>query len=178
MNRRPGKLITLWCALSLWAASAACTSVDAVRLTNETFPSKASPQEVEILDQVPKCPHIALAELSIDDSSLNFGEIQDKIIKKAVELGADAVVFAKPEKEVQHQVAYSSPMMYSPWGYGAYAYPGWGYGGWGSGASSYGYGYGMGYGAYGAGMAVPYDVTVKSLKGLAIRYQEPADPKC
>lgn len=60
-------------------------------------------------------------------------------------------------------------MMYSPWGYGAYAYPGWGYSA---------YGYGMGYGALGAGMAVPYDVMVKSLKGLAIRYQETGGPKC
>jgi hypothetical protein len=161
MNRRSGNLVTLWCALSLGAASAACTSVDAVRLTNETFPPKASPQEVEILDQIPKCPHIALAELSIDDSSLNFGEIQDKIIKKAVKLGADAVVFAKPEKRGSAPGRLSSPMMYSPWGYGASSY-----------------GYGMGCGAYGAGMVAPYDVTVKSLKGLAIHYQETTGPKC
>ncbi len=176
MHRRPGRLVGLWWTLPLWAVLAACASVDAVRLTNETFPPKSSPQEVEVLDQVPQCPHIALAELSIDDSSLDFGEIQDKIIEKAVELGADAVIFAKPQKEVQHQVAYSSPMMYSPWGYGAYAYPGWGYGGWGYGGAPYGYG--MGYGAYGAGMAVPYDVTVKSMKGLAIRYQQTTGPKC
>lgn len=149
------------------AALAACTSVDMIRMTNETFPPKASPSEVEVLDQVPKCPHIQLAELIVDESTDSYDSMQSMILKKAAELGADAVLFARPEKEIRHEVAYSSPMV----GYGG-VYPamGMGMGGW-----MYDpYGFGMGYGS----VAVPYDQPVRTLKGLAIRYTNTIGPKC
>ena len=151
-------------------ASTACITVDAVRLTNKNFPPKASPQEVEVLDKQPPCAHIAIARLSVDDSSYaNFRDEQDKILDKAASLGADAVVFSKPEKHIQQSVTYSSPMMYGPWGYGMYGYPGWGYG-------MGGYGMG-GYGMMG-GMAIPYNYSVKSLQGVAVKYTDPGGPKC
>ncbi|WP_447971965.1 hypothetical protein [Nitrospira sp. Kam-Ns4a] len=159
---RPGQLAA---EALLCAALTACTSVDMIRMTNETFPPKASTDEVEVLDRVPTCPHIQLAELIIEESTDSYDAMQAKILKKAAQLGADAVLFAKPEKEIRHQVAYSSPMV-GPW-----AYPmGWGYGGW-----MYDpYGFGMGYGS----MAVPYDQAVRSLKGLAIRYTNASGPRC
>lgn len=147
------------------AALTACTSVDMIRMTNETFPPRASPSEVEVLDQVPKCPHIQLAELIVDESTDSYDAMQSLILKKAAELGADAVLFARPEKEIRHEVAYSSPMV----GYGG-MYGGMGMGGW-----MYDpYGFGMGYGS----MAVPYDQPVRMLKGLAIRYTNTIGPKC
>lgn len=152
-------------ALVLWT-TAGCTSVDMVRLSDRSFPPKASLEEVALQDREPQCPHLRLAELRIDDSTTDYQTMQDAILHKAMALGADAVVFDKPEKNIQHRVTYQQA--YSPWGYSAYNYPGWGYGGWYYG--SYGYGYG--------GTALPYDVTVRSLKGLAIRYVERGGPKC
>ncbi|MDX1410602.1 MAG: hypothetical protein R3351_00445 [Nitrospirales bacterium] len=59
-------------------------------------------------------------------------------------------------------------MSCGPYGYGTYGYPGWGYG------SGYGYGMGWGYG----GTAIPYNYTVKSLKGVAIHFTHSANNKC
>lgn len=143
-----------------------CTSVDIFLLTNKTFPPKGSIQEVEIIDRDPPCAHIAIAQLSVDDSaSADYRSEQFEILKKAADLGADAVIFSKPEKHIEHGVIYERPVVGSPWGMGSYGYPGWGYG----------TGFGMG---YGAGVALPYDYTVKTLKGIAIRYTDINGPKC
>lgn len=155
-------------ALLTGLAMAACTSVDVVRLTNQTFPPKPSLAEVEVLTATPSRAYIQLAELHIHQSTLRLEDMQNKILRKAAALGADAVVFSKPHQETLRRVAYQ-PMygpMYAPWGYGVYGYPGWGYGGWAGGP--------WGYGPFGPGgmysQAVPYDISVRSLKGLAIRY--------
>lgn len=139
-----------------------CTSVDVVRLTNQTFPPKASTSEVEVLDRKPPCPMVRLALLEIDESSSSFHRMQHEILEQAAKLGADAVVFDRPQKHVEHQVAYEPMSVYSPWGVTAYGYPGWGYGGFGM----------------GGGFATSYDYTVRSLKGLALRYIPASGPKC
>ena len=160
---------------ALCLSIASCSRVDTVQLTNQTFPAKASDQEVEVLDRKPPCAHIAIARLSVDDSEYDsFETEQKKILKKAAALGADAVIFSKPEKQKQHGTMYSGMgcMMCGPWGMGMYGYPGWGYG------MGYGYGYGMGYGMGYGGMAVPYEYTVKSLRGTAIHYTDSTGPKC
>jgi hypothetical protein len=141
-----------------------CTSVDTIRLTSQTFPPKNSIQEVETIDRNPPCPHIALAELSVDDGTGSFDSEQTAILKKAAELGADAVVFHRGTKRIKATPAYA--------GYGGmYAYPGWGYGPYGMG----GYGYG-----YGGGMPLVNDTTVRSLTGIAIRYKDTDEngPRC
>jgi hypothetical protein len=167
MTRGLGRPVRAGAVGLLGLAMTACASVDLVRTTSEHFRPKASIEEVEVLDQVPKCPHIALAEMSMDDASVSFETMQKKMLGKAAELGADAVVFAKPETQIEHQVAYQS--MYSPWGYGGWMYA----------PYPYGYGYYGGWPGFGAGtMAVPYDVKEKSLRGLAIRYTESGGPKC
>ena len=162
-NRVPLSAIGL---LGLALLIGGCTSVDTFLLTNKTFPPKSSFQEVEIVDREPPCAHLAIAQLSVDDSaSADYRSEQFQILKKAADLGADAVIFSKPEKHIEHDVIYDRSVVGSPWGMGYYGYPGWGYG----------TGYGMG---YGAGMAIPYDHTVKSLKGIAIRYTDDSGPKC
>lgn len=140
-----------------------CSSVDVVRLTNETFPPKASTEEVEVLEHDPACPSIRLALLQMEGSDASFQEMQEKMLKKAAKLGADAIVFHRPQEHVEHSLAYQP--VYSPWGMTAYGYPGWGYGGWGM-------------GGFGGSIATPYDYTVKSLKGVAIRYVRGKGPKC
>ena len=140
-----------------------CTSVNTLLLTSQTFPAKVSWQDVKILDREPSCAHIGIAQLSMEGSGLDsYTTEQIDILKKAASLGSDAVVFAKPEKHVEHGISYQSPMMMGgPWGMGSYGYPGWGYG--------------MG---YGRGMAIPYNYTVTSLTGIAIRYTNYAQTKC
>ena len=148
-----------------------CASVDTVRLTNQAFQAKGSLEEVEILDRRPPCAHVAIARLSVDDSEYDsFETEQRKILKKAAALGADAVIFSRPQKEIKQGVTYSGmgcPYC-GPWGYGMYGYPGWGYG------TGYGYGMGWGYG----GTAIPYNYTVKSLRGVAIHYTDSTNRKC
>lgn len=166
------------CVMGLLGAgilTAGCMSVDTILLTSKTFPPKASVQDVEILNREPSCAHIAIAQLSVEGSgSDSYRTEQDKILEKAASLGGDAVVFSKPEKHVRHGVTYQTPMMMGgPWGMGNYWYPGWGYGPYGM-----GYGYGMWGMGYGGGMAIPYDYTVKSLSGIAIRYTKSHPPNC
>ena len=166
MDQNKQNIISLIGLLGMVLLMTNCTSVDTFLLTNKTYPPKQSIQDVEIVDQEPPCAHIAIAQLSVDDSaSTSYRTEQSQILKKAADLGADAVVFSKPEKHIKHTVTYNRPMVGSPWGMGLYGYPGWGYG----------MGYGMG---YGAGMAIPYDYSVKSLKGIAIRYTDASGPKC
>ncbi|MGP0595242.1 hypothetical protein ACTRXD_22195 [Nitrospira sp. T9] len=149
---------------------AGCTSVNTLLLTSQTFPAKSSWQSVRILDREPFCSHISIAQLSMEGSeSDSYATWQIDILKKAASLGSDAVVFTKPEKHVEHSIRYQSPMvMGGPWGMGAYGYPGWGYGG------PYGP-WGMG---YVGGVALPYDYTVTSLTGIAIRYTNKGHPQC
>jgi hypothetical protein len=147
---------------------AACTSVDTILLTSDTFPPKQSADEVAVLEQNPTRPYREIAELRIGDSSLSFGSLQHKILDKAASLGADAVVFAKPQTQTTHEVAYEP--LYDPWGYYSpyYGTP-WGYGGVGGYGGPYG-SWGPWGGGYSGSVAVPYDETMRMLKGTAIRY--------
>ncbi len=164
-------LLRLGCIGFLSLALASCANVETIRLTAETFPPKSSAADVEVLEEPPTHPHIELADLRLADSNLNFEHLQRKILEKAATLGADAVVFAKPESHTEHEVAYEPA--YSPWGgYGPYGAGPWGYGGLGPGGWGYGGPWGpWGWGATGS-VAVPYDVTINSLKGTAIKYTE------
>jgi hypothetical protein len=161
----------LFLVLLLCLPFSACTSVDTILLTNDTFPPKASADEVAVLEHMPARPHQEIAELRVSDSGLSFGSLQHKILKRAATLGADAVVFAKPQTVTQHEVAYQP--LYSPWGYYSpyYGTP-WRYGGFG-GFGGYGgpFGsWGPWGGGYSGGIAVPYYETTRLLMGTAIRY--------
>jgi hypothetical protein len=144
-----------------------CVSVDTVRLTSQTFPPKHSIQEVEVLELTPKRAHVAIAQLSVEDEAVSFGKEEDAILKKAADLGADAVVLHRGQQRTERKPIYG--------GYGySYGYPGWGYGsygmmGYGMGGYSMG---GFGYSPYGMGMPMMYDTTVRSLTGIAIRYKD------
>jgi hypothetical protein len=151
----------------------ACTSVDTILLTSDTFPPKGSGDEVAVLEEKPTRPHRELAELRIGDSWLSFGSLQRKILNRAAALGADAVIFAKPQTQTQHEVEYEP--LYDPWGYNSpyYGTP-WGYGGYGAYGGPYGP-WGPWGGIYSGNVAVPYDETIRMLMGTAIRYTEATD---
>jgi len=146
----------------IWVIMAGCTSVETVRLTDQGFPAKSSIQEVEVIALEPKCPHIAIAQLSVVDDAVSFETEEGAILKKAADLGADAVVLHRGKKRTVATPAY-----------GGYAYnytsPGWGYGSYGMGGYSMG---GYGYSAYGMGTPMTYDTTVRSLTGIAIHYTD------
>ena len=160
-------------AVTLWLVCSGCASVDTILLTSDSFPPR-SPTSVIVLERTPSEPHMDLAELRIGDSWLNFGSLQQKILKRAADLGADAVVFTSPQTQTVRQVAYEP--LYDPWGYNSpyYGSPwgSWGYGGYGG---PYG-GWGPWGGFSSGSVAVPYDETVNMLMGTAIRYTKKNQP--
>ncbi len=156
--------------LALCLLFSGCTSVDTILLTSDRFPPKESADEVAVLEAKPTRPHRELAELRIGDSWLSFGSLQRKILNQAATLGADAVIFAKPQTVTLHEVAYQP--MYDSWGYDSpyYGTP-WGYGGYGGPFGSWGpWG-----GSYSGSVAVPYDEVTRMFMGTAIRYTEATD---
>jgi hypothetical protein len=155
----------------IWFIMAGCTSVDIIRFTSQTFPPKNSVQEVEVMALEPKCAHIALAQLSVQNAAESYEDEEGAILKKAADLGADAVVLHRGTKRTVATPAY-----------GGYAYnyssPGWGYASYGMGGygtSGYAIG-GYAYSPYGMGTPMTYDTTVRSLTGIAIRYKD--GPRC
>jgi len=151
--------------LSAWNI-AGCSHVQVLRLTSETFPSRPV-EDVAILSEQPTASYQKIAELSETSASDNIETLQHHLLKKAADLGADAVVFGTPSSHTEQRVAYEPD--YSPWGYYAPHYYGPGpYGYWGP----WGYRYapwGLGWG-YHRSVPVAYIIHVTTLKGTAIRY--------
>src|SRR6476661_10120637 len=135
--------------------SAGCSQVQVLRLTSETFPAREM-EDVAILSQFPSHQYDKIAELSETSSSDNLDKLQRHLLKKAAELGADAVVFSTPITHVEQRVAYQP--VYSPWGYYAPSYYG---------PGPYGY---WGPWGYQQAVPVPYSVRITTLKGTAIHY--------
>jgi hypothetical protein len=154
-------ILTVLAAVILCAVVSACSNVQVVRLTSDTFSSRAI-NEVEILEQEPTTDHLRLAELVASSSTSSLDNLQHDILKKAAKLGASAVVFSPPTVHTEQRIAQSGG--YNPWGYYSPYYYG---------PGLYGpFGYGGMYGPWGPGwgyMDVPYVVQVQRLKGLAIR---------
>ena len=137
--------------LLLPAAASCAPGIDMVQYTGAVYPPKASPNDVQILEEMPSAPHARIALITIAESKKSLGVLQRSIMNKAAELGADAVVFGDPESSFRTDVSYAP--VYRPWGY-----------------------YSPYYGWYGGGYrdAVPraYKVRYNTLAGLAIRYQD------
>lgn len=146
--------------------NAGCSNVQVIRLTSDTFPSRPV-RDVAILNEEPNPAHLKIAELS-ESSSSDIQTLQRHLLKKAAELGADAVVFSTPITHSEQRIAYQPA--YSPWGYYTPYYYGPGpYGYWGPWGYRYGlWGSGWGYRQY---VPVAYLVRVTTLKGIAIRYR-------
>lgn len=161
------RFLSILSVLELCLLLSACTSVDTILLASETFSPKGFADEVAVLEEKPTRPHRELAELRIGDSWLSFGSLQHKILNRAATLGADAVIFAKPQTQTLQEVAYEP--LYDPWGYNSpYCGTQWGYGGYGGPFGSWSpWG-----GGYSGSVAVPYDEVTRMLMGTAIRYTE------
>src|SRR5215204_1981220 len=90
---RPGRhhAITFLPALLLATILPGCASVDVHMLSSQTFTPQAS--TVEILEQAPSRPYVQIAFLTVNSGLLSEDSRREKIVEKALELGADAVVF-------------------------------------------------------------------------------------
>jgi hypothetical protein len=162
ITRRPVILILLLLGLT----PASCSNVQVIRLTSEEFPPRPV-NEVTSLSHEPNAPHIKIAELS-ETAASDVPTLRRHLLKKAAELGADAVVFSTPITHTEERVSYQPA--YNPWGFYAPYYYGPGpYGYWGPWGYRYGpWGYGWGYRHY---VPVPYLVRVTTVKGTAIKSQ-------
>lgn len=156
---------TLWrhalpCVACIALVSCTTVKVDTIRLTLDKHPPK-EPSQVRPLAKLPADGFEEIADLTARGDSVDFEKLQKKILERAAELGADAVVFSTGQEHVKEGVTYRR--IYRPWGYydPYYGPDPWGYG-------DVGYG-GLGYGSYGY-MAQPYEIRINSLKGTAIRY--------
>jgi len=166
------KTLSLFFGLLVTWVCVGCSSVNVLRLTSETF-SPRSLEEVAILSEAPPTEHIRIAELS-ETASSRVDTLQQHILKKAAQLGADAVVFSVPHTHSEQRVDYQP--VYSPWGYYAPYYYGPGPYGY---SRPWGYSYGAfgPFGGYRQYAAIPYSVRVTTLKGVAIRYSgSPGEP--
>lgn len=164
--------LSLLLGLLVACLSGGCSSVNVLRLTSETFSPRAV-EDVAILSEAPATEHTRIAELS-ETSSARVDALQRHILKKAAQLGADAVIFSAPHSRSEQRVDYQP--MYSPWGYYAPYYYGPGPFGysrpWGYSYSAFGP-----FGGYRQYAAIPYSVRVTTLKGVAIRYSgSPGEP--
>ena len=94
---RRQQLVTFIPALLL-AIIPGCAGVDVLMLSSEVFTPRTS--TVEILEQAPTRPYVQIAVLTVDSWWLSTDSRRDKIVEKATELGADAVVFGAPRLSV------------------------------------------------------------------------------
>lgn len=104
-HRFQTSMIVRFLAILLLMPVSACASVGVVRLTDATVAPIASVEDVEVLEQEPACPYVRLTELHMDDPLLSFARMQEHLVTRAARLGADAVVCAKPVRQIEHQVA-------------------------------------------------------------------------
>lgn len=164
MTQNSRRLLDVLVALVLLVAEFGCTRIriDMVRVTQERYPAKGSIEAVQALTQAPTQPYQELADFVARGRSATFHSLREKILEQAAAIGADAVIFARPEEHVKEGITYQP--MYSPWGYSDpyYGPDPWGYG-WSGRPPGYGY-------PYGGYMAVPYEIVITSLRGTAIRY--------
>jgi len=162
-----GAVLAIVLILSLCLLSSACASVDVIQLTSEKFPPKHSAEDVAILEQEPTRPHLELAELRISDDWLSFATLQHRVLARAAALGADAVVFSHAQTETLQEATYEP--LFNPWDFNNPYYEGsWSYGGYGG---LFG-GWDPWWGGNSGSIAVPYDVTINMLTGVAIVYTD------
>lgn len=163
-RRRVASLPGLGICLLLTACSS--IDVDTIRYTTEPSPPRPSSASVLTLSDPPGWPYKKLAQISARGPRAELDDLQEEILERAAELGAEAVIFDKEITHVHRDVAYRptyrSYGYYDPW-YRPDAY----------GIGRRGLGYGSGYGA-----PVPHETVtvIESLKGTAIIYGESDTP--
>ena len=101
---RPGRhhAITFLSALILTIILPGCASVDVHMLSSQTFTPQTS--TVEVLERAPTRPYVQIAFLTVNSGLMSEDSRREKIVEKASELGADAVVFGALRPSAPAQV--------------------------------------------------------------------------
>lgn len=86
------------CAMfTILTGQIACVSVQMAPLTKQTYPPKPSSEPVEILETDPSQSYIKLAQITATSESAEEETLRDRILSRARQIGADAVVLGKAD---------------------------------------------------------------------------------
>lgn len=106
-----------------------CVSLQVESLTEHRFQPRADLTQVEVLTSAPARPHIKLARLIATSDSASEDTLRERILARARQLGADAVVLGKADvlesmgpspayqPTISSAVANSNAVAWSPWGW-------------------------------------------------------------
>lgn len=108
---------------------ASCVSLQVEPLTRQHFEPRAELAQVEPLESEPARPHVKLARIIATSQSATEDTLRDRILARARQLGADAVVLGKADvlesmgpspayqSTMSPAVANSSTISWGPWGW-------------------------------------------------------------
>lgn len=87
-----------YCAVfTLLAGQCACVSVQMALLTKQTYPPTPALDPVEALETDPNQSYISLAQITATSESADEETLRDRILSRARQIGADAVVLGKAD---------------------------------------------------------------------------------
>lgn len=104
----------------------ACVSVQVKPLTQQTFPPRPDSRPPEALREEPSRSHVKLAHIIATSENASEDTLRDRIVSRARQLGADAVVFGKvdifesmgPNPPFHSTMPPASPSYtWGPWGW-------------------------------------------------------------
>jgi hypothetical protein len=110
-------------------AFASCVTLQVEPLTAQRFEPRAHFTEIDALKAEPTRPHVRLARIIATSHSASEDALRDRILARARQLGADAVVLGKadvlesmgPSPAYQSTLiqagANSTPLLWGPWGW-------------------------------------------------------------
>ncbi|MDE3118547.1 MAG: hypothetical protein KGL03_05965 [Nitrospirota bacterium] len=86
------------CAMfALLAGQVACVSIQMALLTKQTYPPTPASEPIEVLETDPNRAYIRLAQITATSESAEEETLRDRILARARQLGADAVVLGKAD---------------------------------------------------------------------------------
>jgi hypothetical protein len=97
MRRLLRPLITPLCLIFFAVLSTACVSVKVDPLVPATFEPRAGKAQVATLDREPDQSHVEIARIIATSEHVSEETLRDKILSRAKELGADAVILGKAD---------------------------------------------------------------------------------
>jgi hypothetical protein len=86
-----------FCTLILGCLLAACVSIHVESLSQQHYPARPSSEPIEVINTEPTLQHVKLARIIATSESASEDRLKDKILARARELGADAVVLGQAD---------------------------------------------------------------------------------
>lgn len=76
---------------------AACVSIQVEPLSQQHYPASPSSESINVFDAEPSLPHVKLARIIATSQNASEDRLKDKILARARQLGADAVVLGQAD---------------------------------------------------------------------------------